>query len=65
MKNSERAVSREELLRSVWRFETEVDTRVTDDAVKRLRKKLRDSAVRIMPVWGYGFKLELAEGGTA
>lgn len=65
MKNSERAVSREELLRSVWRFETEVDTRVTDDAVKRLRKKLRDSTVRIMPVWGYGFKLELAEGGPA
>lgn len=65
IKNSGRAVSREELLRSVWRFETEVDTRVTDDAVKRLRKKLKDSNVRIMPVWGYGFKLETAEGGPA
>lgn len=58
MKNSGRAVSREELLRSVWRFETEVDTRVTDDVVKRLRKKLRDGSVRITSVWGFGFKLE-------
>lgn len=58
IKNSSRAVSREELLRSVWRFETEVDTRVTDDVVKRLRKKLRDSSVRITSIWGFGFKLE-------
>ncbi len=65
VKNSGRAVSREELLRSVWRFESEVDTRVTDDTVKRLRKKLRDSSVRILPVWGYGFKLETAEESRA
>lgn len=61
LQNSGRAVSREELLRHVWRFETDVDTRATDDVIKRLRKKLKDSAVRITSVWGYGFKLELGE----
>ncbi len=61
IKNSGRAVSREELLKHIWRFEAEVDTRATDDVVKRLRKKLRDSMVRITSVWGFGFKLELEE----
>ncbi len=54
-----RAISRDELLRAVWRFEAEVDTRATDDVVKRLRRKLRGSGVRIGSVWGYGFKLEM------
>ncbi len=62
IQNSGRAVPREELLKNVWRFETEVDTRATDDVIKRLRKKLKDSRVRITSVWGYGFKLELEEG---
>jgi len=61
IQNNGRAVSREELLKHVWRFETDVDTRATDDVVKRLRKKLKDSAVCIASVWGYGFKLELGE----
>ena len=58
--NPERAVSREELLKNVWKFDFDVDTRATADAVKRLRKKLHalDSSVRIAPVWGFGFKLE-------
>jgi DNA-binding response OmpR family regulator len=59
-----RAVSREELLKSVWRFETDVDTRATDDVVKRLRRKLASGKVRITSVWGYGFKLEI-ESETA
>ena len=59
--NSGKAVSREELLRSVWRFESEVDTRATDDVIKRLRKKLQGSVVRIVSVWGFGFKLEISE----
>lgn len=54
-----RAVSREELLKNVWKFDFEVDTRATDDVVKRLRKKLAavGSDVRIDTVWGFGFKL--------
>lgn len=61
LKNSGRAVPREELLKNVWGFESDIDTRATDDVIKRLRKKIKDSNVKIMSVWGYGFKLEKLE----
>ncbi len=53
------AISREELLRHVWQFDFDVDTRATDDMVKRLRRKLAaaDSGVQIESVWGFGFRL--------
>lgn len=59
LQNSSRAVSREELLKNVWKFDFDVDTRATDDVVKRLRKKLVSAGcdVRIDTVWGFGFKL--------
>lgn len=53
------AVSRKALLKDVWKFDFDVDTRATDDAVKRLRKKIKSSNVVITTIWGYGFKLEL------
>ena len=52
------AVSREELLNTVWGFESIVETRATDDTVRRLRQKLLGSGAAISAVWGYGFKLE-------
>ena len=52
------AVSRETLLTEVWGFETAVETRATDDTVRRLRQKLTDTGVSIAAVWGYGFRLE-------
>lgn len=55
--NQDRAVSRAELLDRIWGYETEVETRVADDTVKRLRKKLAKSHVVIKTVWGYGFRL--------
>ncbi len=58
--HQDRAVSREELLKNVWQFESQVDTRATDDVVKRLRKKLAATNVRIEAVWGFGYKLEEA-----
>lgn len=59
MTYQENAVSREQLLSEVWGYEADVETRVTDDTIKRLRKKLREveSSVQIETVWGYGFKL--------
>lgn len=57
--NSERAVSRDELLKNVWKFDYDVDTKVCDDVLKRLRKKLIKTNVRVTAVWGFGFKLEL------
>jgi len=58
--NHSRAISREELLKNVWKFDFEADTRATDDVIKRLRKKLTqaESTARIESVWGFGFKLE-------
>lgn len=55
-----KAISREELLRNVWKFDFDADTRATDDVIKRLRKKLvlAGSTAKIESVWGFGFKLE-------
>lgn len=66
IRNKERAVSREELLKNVWKYDFEVDTRATDDVIKRLRKKLiaADSKVKIESVWGFGFKISM-EGSDA
>lgn len=41
--NKGRAVSREELLAGIWGYETQVETRATDDIIKRLRKKLKEA----------------------
>lgn len=60
MKNSERAVGRDELLKNLWQIAySDADTRAADDLVKRLRKKLRDAGgkVRVETVWGFGFRL--------
>ena len=59
MQHQDKALSRDELLSQVWGYESDVETRVTDDTIKRLRKKLRqvESDVQIETVWGYGFKL--------
>ena len=58
MQRPGQAVSREELLNSVWGFESVVETRATDDTVRRLRQKLAGLGVTIAAVWGYGFRLE-------
>ncbi|MDF9407171.1 response regulator transcription factor [Pelotomaculum isophthalicicum JI] len=57
--NRNRAVSRNELLDKVWGFENLVETRATDDMIKRIRKKLSNagSALKIDTVWGFGFKI--------
>lgn len=60
IENKNRAVSRGELLDKLWGFENEVETRATDDMMKRIRKKLSDagSMLKIETVWGFGFKIE-------
>ena len=57
LKNMSRAVPRSEILSEVWGFSNDSGTRVADDTVKRLRKKLVDTGVSIETIWGYGFKL--------
>jgi DNA-binding response OmpR family regulator len=58
MLHAGQAVSREELLNEVWGFEAAVETRATDDTVRRLRRKLDGCGVAIESVWGFGFRLE-------
>ena len=58
MLHANQAVSRDELLNTVWGFESVVETRATDDTVRRLRQKLGGCGVSIAAVWGYGFRLE-------
>ncbi|MBO4460221.1 MAG: response regulator transcription factor [Clostridiales bacterium] len=55
--NRNRAVPRAELLDKIWGYEFEVETRVADDTVKRLRKKIKDSDAEIKTVWSYGFRI--------
>ncbi len=59
IKKGEQAVSRDELLNEVWGYDSEVETRATDDTVRRLRKKLGNSNVSVEAVWGFGFRLKL------
>ena len=63
LERKDQAVSREDLLKYVWKFDFEADTRATDDVIKRLRKKLvtAEANVKIQSVWGYGFRLELGD----
>ena len=58
MLHKDQAVSREDLLNKVWGFEAAVETRATDDTVRRLRQKLDGCGVHIAAVWGFGFRLE-------
>ena len=60
-----KAVSRDELLERVWGITAVVETRVTDECVRRVRRKLREagSSVGIKAVWGFGYKLADGQAG--
>ena len=58
MENQNRAVSRDELVDKIWGFTAEIETRVADDTVKRLRKKLSETNLIVDTVWGFGFRLK-------
>lgn len=58
--NINKGISRDELLTKIWGFDNEVDTRATDDMIKRIRKKLLSvgSDLKIDTLWGYGFMIK-------
>jgi DNA-binding response OmpR family regulator len=60
IQNKNRAVSRTELLDKIWGFDNKVETRATDDMIKRIRKKLTDanSKLKIQTIWGFGFSIQ-------
>ena len=65
MRGEGKAFSRDELLAHIWGYNDEVETRVTDETLRRIRSKLSsaDSKVQIETVWGYGYRLRSNGGG--
>ena len=65
MRGEGKAFSRDELLNQIWGYNDEVETRVTDETLRRIRSKLSsaDSNVQIETVWGYGYRLRSDEVG--
>ena len=64
MRQPEKAYSREDLLSAVLGFDSDVETRVTDETLRRIRKKLLQagSTVSVSTIGGFGYKLKGAEG---
>lgn len=56
-----RVQSREVLLRDVWGYEPNIDTRTVDTHMQRLRTKLLTSSKHLVTVRGFGYKF-LTEG---
>ncbi len=63
LQNPEKAYSRDELLKKVWGYESEAETRVTDETLRRIRRKLSiaGSNVSVQTIWGYGYRLRVSE----
>ncbi len=60
MRHFNEAISRQALLEDVWGYDNMVETRVTDETIRKIRKKLKKAASRvaIKNKWGYGYILE-------
>ncbi len=60
MRHFNEAISRDALLADVWGYDSVVETRVTDETIRKIRKKLKAAGSRsvIQNKWGYGYSLE-------
>ena len=59
MQNPGRALSREDILTSVWGRDYDGELKIVDVNIRRLRLKIEDNATNptfISTVWGYGYK---------
>lgn len=54
-----KAISRDELLENVWEIDSDIETRVVDETIRRIRRKINsfDSKVHIETVWGHGYRI--------
>lgn len=59
MKNKDRALTRESLLKNVWDYDYYEDSRTLDTHIKKLRKRLGKDKDYIKTVWGVGYKFEI------
>lgn len=55
------ALSREQILNSVWGYEYDMDTRTVDTHIKKLRKKLDTKNEYIHTVRNYGYRFEIVQ----
>ena len=60
VKNKNISFTRENLIQNIWGYDYVGESRMIDDLVKRLRKKLKsmDTQVEITTVWGYGYRID-------
>jgi DNA-binding response OmpR family regulator len=58
MRRPGRVQARERLLREVWGYESEIDTRTIDTHVRRLRDKLGKAASLVETVRGFGYRMK-------
>lgn len=60
VRNRNLPFNREQLVEKIWGYDYIGDSRIIDDLVKRIRKKLSEigSRVEITTVWGYGYKID-------
>lgn len=61
--NEGRVLSREQILENVWGYDYFGDTRVVDNQIKRLRKKLPEQEDKwgIKSIYGIGYKFEVVK----
>ncbi|MBQ4361655.1 MAG: response regulator transcription factor [Lachnospiraceae bacterium] len=59
VQNAGKSFSREELLEEIWGLGSYAETRVTDETLRRIRKKLKEaeSRVHVETIWGFGYRL--------
>ena len=60
VKNKNISFTRENLIQNIWGYDYVGESRMIDDLVIRLRKKLKsfDAQVEITTVWGYGYRID-------
>lgn len=57
MDNKDRVMSRDTIITKVWGYDFDVDERVVDNHIKKLRKALGSESKRVKTVFGGGYKL--------
>ena len=60
IKNKGMPFNRDQLVEKIWGYDYIGESRIIDDLVKRIRKKLEliESELEIVTVWGYGYKID-------
>ena len=62
LEHKEETISRETLLKSIWGFKYDGDTRIVDVHIFKLKSKIKESQVSFLSVRGVGYKLVKKDG---